>query len=439
MEICVVGAGYVGLTVAACLAKMGHRVTCVEKDPQRLRACREGRVPFHEPDLGELVREGMAQAALDFVDALDGAARAARVVFCAVGTPSGRNGEADLSALEEVVDTLAGIPSGNRVIAIKSTVPVGTTDRVARRLGGCVASNPEFLREGSAVADFFHPYRVVIGTRSQVAADVLESLYAPLGAPVLRTDPPTAEMIKYASNAFLAMKVSFINEVAQICEHVGADVRTVAEGMGLDPRIGPHYLRAGVGFGGSCLPKDVRALIEAAREYLVEPVLLEAVLRVNEAQRRRFVDRVEAILGGLTGRTVAALGLSFKAGTDDVRESPALAIVERLLARGAAVRAYDPVAQEAARTRLPSLMCVPDPYEATDGADAVLILTDWPQFRELDWHRIRRRVCHPVVVDGRGLGIAQHLIAAGFQVFEPGTPLRGQPIPVGGSGWPDTL
>jgi UDPglucose 6-dehydrogenase len=439
VEICVVGAGYVGLTVASCLAKMGHRVTCVEKDPQRLRACREGRVPFHEPGLGDLVRQGLAGATLTFTDRLDGAARAARIVFCAVGTPSGRNGEVDLSALDEVVDVLAGIPNGDRVVAIKSTVPVGTTDRVARRLGGRVASNPEFLREGSAVEDFFHPYRIVIGTRSQAAAETLESLYAPLEAPVVRTDPPTAEMIKYASNAFLATKVSFINEIAQICEHVGADVRTVAEGMGLDPRIGPHFLRAGVGFGGSCLPKDLRALAETAREYLVEPALLEAVLRVNEAQRRRFVDRVEAILGGLAGRTVAVFGLSFKAGTDDVRESPALAIVERLLARGAAVRAYDPVAQEAARTRLPSLVCVPDPYEATDGADAVLILTDWPEFRELDWHRIRRRVRHPVVLDGRGLGIAQRLVAEGFRVFEPGTPLRGAQPYAGGFGWPDTL
>ncbi len=430
MEICVVGAGYVGLTLAACLAKMGHRVVCVEKDPGRLEAVQGGSCPFHEPGLPELLLEGMQEGRLAFTGELWEAAERAEVVFCAVGTPSGRNGEADLSAVEEVADQLARLRNGDRIVALKSTVPVGTTDRVARRLGpnggAHVACTPEFLREGSAVEDFFRPYRTVIGTRSSLAARRLRALFEPLGAPVLLTDPPTAEMIKYASNAFLATKISFINEVAAVCEHVGADLRTVAEGMGLDPRIGPHYLKAGIGFGGSCLPKDVRALVELAREYLVEPVLLEAVLRVNEAQRRRFVDRVEALLGGLSGKTVAVLGLSFKAGTDDVRESPALAVAERLLARGAAVRAHDPVAMEAARRKLPSLACFPDPYEAVRDADAVLLLTDWPQYRDLDWYEIRRRVRRPIVVDGRGMGLAPRLMAEGFSVLEPGSPLRGR-------------
>ena len=328
-----------------------------------------------------------------------------------------------------MVRDLARLDHGDHVVALKSTVPVGTTDRLARRLGRNgvhVASNPEFLREGSAVQDFFHPHRTVIGTRSPVAAERLKALYEPLGAPVLLTDPPTAEMIKYASNAFLATKISFINEIAQLCEHVGADVSTVAHGMGLDPRIGPYYLKAGIGFGGSCLPKDLRALAALAREYSVEPVLLEAVLRVNEAQRRRFVDRVEALLGGLAGRTVALLGLAFKAGTDDVRESPALAIAERLLARGAVVRAHDPVAAEAARRRLPALACFPDPHEAVKGAEVVLLLTDWPGYRELNWHEIRRRVRRPIVVDGRGMGLAQRLAREGFAVFEPGSSLRGR-------------
>ncbi len=428
MEICVVGAGHVGLTLAACLARMGHRVVCVEKDPGRLEAVRNGRCPFYEPGLPELLQEGVREGRLQFTGELREAAEGAEVVFCAVGTPPGRNGEADLSALEEVVDRLGELRGGGRIVAIKSTVPVGTTDRVARRLDGSlgfhVACTPEFLREGNAVEDFFHPHRTVIGTRSSFAARRLRALFEPLGAPVLLTDPPTAEMIKYASNAFLATKISFINEVAAVCEHVGADLRTVTEGIGLDPRIGPHYLKAGIGFGGSCLPKDVRALVELAREYLVEPVLLEAVLRVNEAQRRRFVDRVEVLLGGLSGKTVAVLGLSFKAGTDDVRESPALAVAERLLARGATVRAHDPVATEAARRKLPSLACFPDPYEAVRGADAVLLLTDWPQYRDLDWHEIRRRVRRPVVVDGRGMGLAQRLLAEGFSVLEPGSPLR---------------
>ncbi|MDR7415129.1 MAG: UDP-glucose/GDP-mannose dehydrogenase family protein [Armatimonadota bacterium] len=429
MELCVVGAGYVGLTLAACLARLGHRVVCVEKDPERLEVVRSGACPFYEPGLAELLREGMQQGRLAFTGDLGEAAGGAEVVFCAVGTPSGRNGEADLSALEEVVDGLARLRDGERIVAIKSTVPVGTTDRVARRLrpnGAPVACTPEFLREGSAVRDFFRPHRTVIGTRSSLAAERLKGLFAPLGAPVLLTDPPTAEMIKYAANAFLATKISFINEIANLCEHVGADLRTVAEGLGLDPRIGPQYLRAGIGFGGSCLPKDVRALVELGREYLVEPVLLEAVLRVNESQRRRFVDRVEVLLGGLVGKTVAVLGLAFKAGTDDVRESPALAIAERLLARGASVQAHDPVASEAARRRLPALACFPNPYEAASGADAVLLLTEWPEYVELDWHEIRRRVRSPLVVDGRGMGLARRLVAAGFQVFEPGAPWRGR-------------
>ncbi|MDR7438955.1 MAG: UDP-glucose/GDP-mannose dehydrogenase family protein [Armatimonadota bacterium] len=430
MEICVVGAGYVGLTLAACLAKLGHRVVCVEKEPGRLEAIRSGLCPFHEPGLPGLLREGMHGGRLSFTGELVEVAASSEVVFCAVGTPSGRNGEADLSAVEEVVDALSRLRDGNRILALKSTVPVGTTDRVARRLartrGFHVACNPEFLREGSAVEDFFHPHRTVIGTRSPLAAQRLRALFEPLGAPVLLTDPPTAEMVKYAANAFLATKISFINEIANLCEHVGADLRTVTEGLGLDPRIGPHYLQAGIGFGGSCLPKDVRALAELAREYLVEPVLLEAVLQVNEAQRRRFVDRVEVLLGGLAGKTVAVLGLSFKAGTDDVRESPALAIAERLLARGASVRAHDPVAAQAARQRLPALPCFADPYEATRDTDAVLLLTDWPEYRDLNWHEIRRRVRRPIVVDGRGTGLAQRLVREGFAVFEPGSPLRGR-------------
>jgi UDPglucose 6-dehydrogenase len=434
MELCVVGAGYVGLTFAAGLSRLGHRVTCVEKDPAKLHALRHGRVPFHEPGLAELVREAREGGLLRFTDDLAGAAPTASVVFCAVGTPPKPNGEADTSAVEEVVEAARRLGSG-RLFVIKSTVPVGTTDRVSRRLPGPVVYNPEFLREGSAVEDFFHPYRVVIGTRTPVAAAVLEALYRPLGAPVVRTDPPTAEMIKYASNAFLATKVSFINEIAHICEYVGADVSRVAEGMGLDPRIGPHFLRPGIGFGGSCLPKDLRALLETAREYLLEPALLQAVLRVNEAQRRRFVDRLEVLLEGLADKTVAVLGLAFKAGTDDVRESPALAVAERLLARGAQVRAHDPAALEAAARVLPALSYFAEPYEAVTGADAVLLLTDWPEYRELDWREIRRRVRRPLVVDGRSTGIAPRLAAAGFQVVEPGSPVRGRAPRAEDSGW----
>jgi len=425
MQIAVIGAGYVGLTISACWARMGHQVMCVESDPNRLSTIQQGKVPFFEPELQDLVAEGVARGSLCATDAFGDAVGSANVVFIAVGTPSRPTGEPDLSAINAVTDALRRAPRADRVVGIKSTVPVGTTDRIADALRGTgpahVAHTPEFLAEGTAVSDFFHPYRVIIGTRSKRAGCVLSSLYQPLGCPILVTDPCTSEMTKYASNTFLATKVSFINQIAALCERTGADVATVASGMGLDPRIGPYFFKAGVGFGGSCLPKDTRALIALAVQCGLSPALFDTVLRINEAQRDAFVEKVRSALGELSGKRVAVFGLAFKGGTSDVRESPAVDITGRLVAEGAAVRAFDPAAEDAAASVVPGLVCCPDPYEAAEGADAIAILTDWQEFAALDWGRLRRLVRQPLVLDGRGgLSIAKAAAAAGFVYTRPG-------------------
>ncbi len=425
MNIGVIGAGYVGLTFSACLAKMGHRVICAEKDRDRLATIKEGILPFYEPGLAELVATGVRQGNLSLTDDLKAAVGHAPLVFIAVGTPSGTNGEPDLTALEEAVDAIVSAANDDQVVAIKSTVPVGTSEHVSTMLarGGRsahVAANPEFLREGSVIDDFFHPYRVLIGTTDAAAARLLSTVYHPLACPILVTDPRTAEMIKYASNAFLATKISFINEIAMICERAHADVAEVAAGMGADPRIGQAFLKAGIGFGGSCLPKDLRALGALARRYALTPSILDAVIQVNDAQRQRFIERVEILLDGLPGKTLAVFGLAFKGGTSDLRESPALAIVDRVLTAGAIVRAFDPAAEEAAKRALPVLHCCPDAYEAAEGADAILILTEWPEFEALDWGRLRGLVRRPVVIDGRGVQVASPATRAGFAYFGPG-------------------
>lgn len=417
--IAVIGGGYVGLTVSACAAKMGHRVVCVEKDPNRLAILQEGRPPFYEPGLEDLIRAELQEGTLSFTNDVRAAARAASIVFIAVGTPAGDRDEPDLSALAQVIYSLASLPGHGRILAIKSTVPVNTTDwitDVMEARGGAtdIAYNPEFLREGSALDDYFHPFRVIIGTTSRVAADTLSSFYRPLQSPILVTTPRTAEMIKYASNAFLATKISFVNEIATICERMGADIDVVVRGMGTDPRIGPHYLQAGIGFGGSCLPKDLRALAAMARLCAITPHMLDAVAYVNTMQRQRFVETVDRVIGGLAGKTLAVLGLSYKAHTSDVRDSPALDIAGRLLACGATVRTYDPASEQAAASLRPDLTYCPDAYDAATGADAVLVLTDWPEFAALDWHEMSKRVHQPVVLDGRGMPIADRVVAAGF-------------------------
>jgi len=424
LEIAVIGAGYVGLTTSACLAKLGHHVTCIEKNKERLISIQQGRLPFFEPDLANLVSRGVRDGRLELNGSL-GNAGSASIVIIAVGTPSMDNGKADLSDLNEVVAALAQAKTAaNKVIAIKSTVPVGTTDAASAVIAAGnnpaeVVFNPEFLREGSAINDFFHPHRVIIGTRRSTRVGILTSLYEPLGVQILVTTPRTAEMIKYASNAFLATKVSFINQIAAICEEVGVDIGSVADGMGADPRISPHYLRAGIGFGGSCLPKDLRALAALARQHGVNPSLLDAVLDINESQRSGFISKVERVLGDTEGKTFAIFGLAFKGGTSDVRESPAIDIARRLLAKGATVRAFDPAAQGSAARMLPSLVIAADAYEAAEGADAILILTDWPEFERLDWPRLRQQVHVPVVFDGRGLDLGPRVTHEGFAYIGP--------------------
>ncbi len=320
----------------------------------------------------------------DATDQFEDAVGAAEVVFVAVGTPSRHTGEPDLSAIDEVTAALRRAPRADRVVGIKSTVPVGTTDRVAEALRGHgparVAHTPEFLAEGSAVADFLHPYRVLIGTRSESAGRVLSSLYQPLNCPILVTDPCTSEMAKYAANAFLATKVSFINQIAELCARTGADVTAVATGMGLDPRIGPHFLKPGVGFGGSCLPKDTRALIALARQSALPSPLLDAVLEVNAARRSAYVEILRSALGGFADKQVAVFGLAFKGGTSDIRESPAIDIVRSLIAEGVRVRAFDPAAHVEAARAVPGLACCEDAYHAAEGTDAIAVLTDWRGF-----------------------------------------------------------
>jgi UDPglucose 6-dehydrogenase len=420
--ICVIGAGYVGLVTAACLADLGNQVQVVDIDSDRIEGLRAAVLPFHEPGLREVVLRaeegGRLRFTTDYRDALSGV----EFAFIAVSTPEGEAGECDLTAVEQAAVSIAGAATGPLVVVNKSTVPIGTGDRVRAlmeepgllRHHVDVISNPEFLREGSAVYDFMHPDRIVIGAHDRCVAERLSALYQVLGAPILVTDLYTAEMIKYASNAFLATRISFINEIARICERVGADVMEVAEGMGLDRRIGRAFLSAGAGFGGSCFPKDVKALRALATRFGYHPELLKAVLDVNDDQRRLIVDKVAAEVGDLAGATVALFGLAFKPDTDDVRDAPSLEIARILLLRGANVRAYDPAASGRARAQLPEVEYTSSPYEAAAGADAVVLVTEWNEFRSVDLPRLLRSMRRPILVDGRNLYDPAQMREMGF-------------------------
>lgn len=411
--ISVIGAGYVGITAAACFAHLGHQVVCADADGDKVRALAKGEVPILEERLPALVAEGLENGRLRFVVGAAEAARGAEFVFLCVPTPQGTDGAADLSFVEQVVREIAPVLESGAVVVNKSTMPVGSTRLVERILaetalpvvGVGVASNPEFLREGTAVHDFLQPSRVVIGCDDGAVAVRVSELYRGVQAPVLVTDPASAEIIKYASNAFLATKISYINAIANLCESVNADVREVALGMGYDPRIGFEFLRPGPGYGGSCLPKDTAALLHTAAVGGYDFSLLAGVIEVNAQQHRRIVEKVRAAIGGpLAGRTVALWGLTFKANTDDLRDSPALAIADRLLDEGATVQAYDPVANEAAVEHLPRLTLTVDPYEACRGADVLAVLTEWDEFRWLDFDRVGELMTPTkAVVDGRNL------------------------------------
>ncbi|UCH78054.1 MAG: UDP-glucose/GDP-mannose dehydrogenase family protein [Candidatus Coatesbacteria bacterium] len=423
MKVAVVGTGYVGLVTGACFADLGNQVICADIDERKIEMLREGETPIFEPGLVEMVRINAKVGRLAFTSDVAEAVAKSKVVFIAVGTPPGPDGEADLSQVRSVAETIGEAMDGYRIVVNKSTVPVGTGDIVsqiiAAKSGGAhpydVVSNPEFLREGSAIHDFMQPDRVVIGCSNPAAADIVAELYGPLNAPIIVTDVLSAEMIKYTSNAFLALKISFINEIANICERVGADVREVVEGVTKDHRINPAFFGAGVGFGGSCFPKDTLALADIAAKAGYEFKILKAVIAVNDLQRDLFVAKIVERLGDLKGKKIAVWGLSFKPNTDDIRESPALDIIRKLLAGGATVAAFDPVASEAAQAELPEIEYVGDAYAAAKDADALAVVTDWNEFKEADFKGLAKAMRQPLLFDGRNIYEPAKVEAAGLE------------------------
>ena len=437
MRVTVIGAGHVGLVTAACLARLGHQVVAEDDDRAKLALLREGTPWFHEPGLPELLAETTAEGSLRFTSDKAEAVRYGEVIFISVGTPSRPDGSPNLEYVEAVArDVARHLPAGEfRLICEKSTVPVQTGDRVAQVLAreapaGAdyeVASNPEFLREGSAVEDTLRPDRLVIGTESERGAKVLTELYRPItettGCELVATDRATAELIKHASNAFLATKISFINTVAEICERSGGDVDLVARGMGLDPRIGPQFLRAGAGYGGSCFPKDVAAFNHRASELGVEFGILRETARVNERARRRILDKTRDALWHLTGKRIGVLGLAFKPETDDLRDAPAIDVVSGLIAEGAEVVAYDPVAGEQALRHLPEMKLAGEPLDCAEGTHALVVLTEWAEFTKLDPAQLRSRMAYPIIVDARNCLDAKAYAAAGFTVIGVGRPV----------------
>src|SRR4051812_5569500 len=410
----VIGAGWVGLVTAACFAELGHDVWCRDIVPEKVESLSRGEVPIYEPGLPELVQKNRER--LHFTTEMDDVLSNAELLFCCVDTPPTYSGDADLSRVERVVQELGD--SRDHAIVMKSTVPVGTGRSIRRRRDGLgYVSNPEFLKEGSAVDDFLKPDRVVVGADdgSSDFGDRVAALYEPLDAPVVRTDVASAEMIKLASNAFLATKISFINEIANVSEELGADVSEVARGMGLDQRIGPQFLRAGIGYGGSCFPKDVSALKQLAGNTGYHFQLLTAVIEVNELQKRRTIGKLQKHLGSLVGKEIALLGLAFKPNTDDMREATSLVLAGRLQSEGANVRVYDPVAAERASEFLAGATIAATALEALDGADGAVLVTEWPEFRELDWDgEVKRRMAKPLVVDGRNFLDEELMKDAGF-------------------------
>ena len=437
MRITVIGAGHVGLVTAACLAKVGHDVVADDDDQAKLDRLRQGQPWFYEPGLKELMAEVMSAGRLRFTADKAEAVRHGTVIFICVGTPSRDDGSPNLAFVEAVAREVArNLPPGEfRLICEKSTVPVQTGDRVAQVLEreaapGAdyeVACNPEFLREGAAVEDTLRPDRIVVGTESERGTRVLRELYQPIidasGCPFLATDRNTAELIKHASNAFLATKISFINAVAAVCERAGADVELVAKGMGLDHRIGPHFLRAGAGYGGSCFPKDVAAFAHRSRELGVDFGLLHEVAKVNRQARRNIVEKVRDLLWHLDGKRVGILGLTFKPNTDDLREAPAVDVARELLDGGAEVVAYDPAAREEAARLIPGLKVVEKAYEVADGAHALVLMTEWEEFAALDPAELKARMTYPIIVDGRNFFDVGAFVAAGFTVAGVGRPV----------------
>jgi UDPglucose 6-dehydrogenase len=439
MKISVIGAGYVGLTTAACLADFGHQVFCSESDPSKLARLQKGELPFFEPFLGPIVQKNCGAGRLDFGSTEEAVDRG-QCIFICVGTPPLENGDADLSSIERVARTIAKRGEGYRLVIEKSTVPVQTANQLSRHLAlhksthldYDVASNPEFLREGSAVENFFHPDRIVVGVDSLRAAKLMREIYQPVleghlvcpvhadcqkrrDIPFLVTNTNSSELIKHASNSFLAMKISFINAVADLCEAAGADVAKVAEGIGLDPRIGTSFLQPGIGFGGFCFPKDLQAFVRIAEKFGCDFSFFKEVEKINNNRVARFIDKVKKELWILRGKKVGVWGLAFKPNTDDVRFAPSLSVLRQLLAEGAVVQAYDPQAMENASKQLPQIVYCADPYQAAEGVEAILVLTEWDEFRNVDWSRLATIVERRLIVDGRNALRGEEAAAHGFQ------------------------
>jgi len=429
MNICVVGTGYVGFVTSAVFADLGHHVWSVDKDERKIESLRRGRITIYEPGISELVAHNLADGRLIFSTDLAQGVQSAELIFIAVGTPANDDGSSDLSAVEEVARGIAEHLDRYKVVVIKSTVPVGTTEAVKRLIADYqpgsipfdMVSNPEFLREGSAVQDTRCPDRIVIGTQDRAAAARLLEVYAPLERPMIVTDVTSAELIKHASNAFLAAKISFINAIADLCEAVGADVCEVAKGMALDPRIGTGFLEAGLGFGGACFPKDTASLIHTAELAGCDFTLLKSVLEVNRRRVGRVMEKLRKVLNPLDGKAVAILGLAFKPNTDDVRHAKSIELIEKLYEAGAHVRAYDPVAAENARRLLPSsIRFCASPYEAAAGASALVLATEWDEFRSLNFERLRTVMARPLIVDGRNIYEPGWMGRFGFEYYSIG-------------------
>jgi UDPglucose 6-dehydrogenase len=421
-QICVVGVGYVGLVTAACFSDLGNRVIALDVNEEKIEGLKQGKLPIYEPGLKELVDHNVQAKRLTFTTSYTESLVGTEFVFIAVGTPMGVDGEADLGYVEAAACEIAMNMTTPLVIINKSTVPVGTGDWVAdivRRhqkqpIPFWVVSCPEFLREGSAIGDFMQPHRTVLGSLNPEAAEKVAQLHLPLRAPIVITDLRTAEMIKYASNAFLATKISFINEIANICECMGADVKEVAIGMGYDSRIGKQFLDAGVGYGGSCFPKDVKALAYMAAEKGRHPQLLYTVMEINDDRRAMVVAHLKEMVGDLRGKVIGLLGLSFKPNTDDMRDAPSITIAQNLQAEGAIIRAYDPVAMEVAKPLMPGVDMMPDPYTLAQDADALVVMTEWNEFKQLDRPRLRDLMHHPVLYDGRNIYEPEEMVKYGF-------------------------
>lgn len=422
-KICVIGSGYVGLVTGSCLADLGNEVICVDNDENKITALKDLKMPIYEPGLEDIVKRNVKAGRLRFTTDLKDSVKKSEIIYIAVGTPPKPNGEADLSCVETVSRDVALSMDSYRLIVDKSTVPVQTGQRVKETISRSlkkntefdVASNPEFLREGSAVTDFMQPDRIVIGVEAERAADLLKEVYKPLNSTIITTDIQSAELIKHAANSFLATKISFVNALSVICEMTGADVDKVADGMGMDKRIGSSFLKAGVGFGGFCFPKDLAAFVKIAEKLGYDFKLLKAVQEINKVQKQRFVKKIEDALWNIKGKTIAILGLSFKPNTDDIRFAPSIDIIQALEKDGAKINAYDPYAMDKMKNVCSNVNYCSNPYEAADGADALVIVTEWSEFKELDLAKIKELLIDPVIIDGRNIYDADNMRKQGFK------------------------